>query len=79
VIPYVTEHRGAVQARAEHLPVRGVQPVKVQAEPTYPAVPDLHRGEVAVAGGRDGSQLLHGGAATVDLNANGGGGCHRPS
>jgi hypothetical protein len=78
-MPDVIEHPGAIEARAEHLPVRGVEPVQMQAEATDLARPDLHRGEVAVTGRGDGAQLLHGGACAVDLNAQGRGACHRPS
>src|SRR5713101_5109452 len=68
-MPDVITHLARVQADIEQLQVRGVKPGQVQAEATHAVVPDLHRGEMAVAGRRDGAQPLHCGSRAFDLNA----------
>ena len=68
-VPDARTYRGRVQAHAEHFPVRGVEPGEVQAEAADAVLPDLHRGEMAVAGRRDGAEPFHRGGHAVDLQA----------
>src|SRR5215469_7422572 len=76
-VPDVITYLDHVQPDTEQLQVRGVKPGQVQAETTDAPVPDLHRGEMAVAVWRGSTQPLYRGGRAVDLNApHGSPGCH---
>ena len=67
-MPEITAQQLRVKAGAEHLLMRRVQPGQMEIKAPDPAITDLHRGEVAVAGQRGCPQLGIGRTAAVDLD-----------
>ncbi len=60
--------RPVSRSGAEHLAMRPGEPREVESEPAHAVIPDLHRGEVAVAVERERGQLLSRRGLPVNLD-----------